>query len=78
VGGEHHGHYDYAHSSVPEIFLLFVASRTKRIRIGHGVTLTPHQFNHPIRIAVRVAMLELLSEGASIWARASRARVFSM
>ena len=31
---EHHGLREYAHSSAPEIFLSFVAARTKRIRIG--------------------------------------------
>jgi alkanesulfonate monooxygenase SsuD/methylene tetrahydromethanopterin reductase-like flavin-dependent oxidoreductase (luciferase family) len=64
---EHHGLYEYAHSSAPEIFLSFVAARTKRIRIGHGVTLTPHRFNHPIRIAERVATLDILSEGRVNW-----------
>jgi alkanesulfonate monooxygenase SsuD/methylene tetrahydromethanopterin reductase-like flavin-dependent oxidoreductase (luciferase family) len=64
---EHHGLYEYAHSSAPEIFLSFVAARTKRIRIGHGVTLTPQRFNHPVRIAERVATLDILSEGRVNW-----------
>ena len=59
---EHHGLYEYSHSSAPECLLSFVAARTKRIRIGHGVTLTPHRYNHPIRIAERVATLDILSE----------------
>ncbi len=42
---EHHGLYEYSHSSAPEIFLSFVAARTKRIRLGHGVTLTPYRYN---------------------------------
>ena len=37
--------------------------RTERIRIGHGVTLLPHSFNHPIRVAERVATLDILSKG---------------
>jgi alkanesulfonate monooxygenase SsuD/methylene tetrahydromethanopterin reductase-like flavin-dependent oxidoreductase (luciferase family) len=60
---EHHGLREYAHSSAPEIFLSFVAARTKRIRIGHGVTLLPGRYNHPIRVAERIATLDILSEG---------------
>ena len=60
---EHHGLREYAHSSAPEIFLSFVAARTKRIRIGHGVTLLPSRYNHPIRVAERIATLDILSEG---------------
>ena len=64
---EHHGLYEYSHSSAPEIFLSFVAARTKRIRIGHGVTLLPHRYNHPIRIAERIATLDILSGGRVNW-----------
>jgi alkanesulfonate monooxygenase SsuD/methylene tetrahydromethanopterin reductase-like flavin-dependent oxidoreductase (luciferase family) len=64
---EHHGLYEYSHSSSPEIFLSFVAARTKRIRLGHGVTLLPFRYNHPIRIAERIATLDILSEGRVNW-----------
>jgi alkanesulfonate monooxygenase SsuD/methylene tetrahydromethanopterin reductase-like flavin-dependent oxidoreductase (luciferase family) len=64
---EHHGLYEYSHSSAPEIFLAFVAARTKRIRLGHGVTLTPFRYNHPIRVAERIATLDILSEGRVSW-----------
>jgi alkanesulfonate monooxygenase SsuD/methylene tetrahydromethanopterin reductase-like flavin-dependent oxidoreductase (luciferase family) len=64
---EHHGLYEYSHSSAPEVFLSFVAARTSRIRLGHGVTLLPHRYNHPIRIAERVATLDLLSGGRVNW-----------
>ncbi|MCW7540232.1 LLM class flavin-dependent oxidoreductase [Aquabacterium sp. A7-Y] len=64
---EHHGLYEYAHSSAPEVYLAFVAARTRRIRLGHGVTLTPGRYNHPIRIAERVAALDVLSEGRVNW-----------
>jgi alkanesulfonate monooxygenase SsuD/methylene tetrahydromethanopterin reductase-like flavin-dependent oxidoreductase (luciferase family) len=60
---EHHGLQRYSHSSAPEIFLSFVAARTRRIRIGHGVTLLPFAYNHPIRVAERVATLDILSGG---------------
>lgn len=64
---EHHGLYEYSHSSAPEIFLSFVAARTERIRIGHGVTLLPHRYNHPIRVAERIATLDILSGGRVSW-----------
>ena len=64
---EHHGLFEYSHSSAPEIFLSFVAAKTKRIRVGHGVTLLPGRYNHPIRIAERIATLDILSEGRVNW-----------
>jgi alkanesulfonate monooxygenase SsuD/methylene tetrahydromethanopterin reductase-like flavin-dependent oxidoreductase (luciferase family) len=64
---EHHGLYEYSHSSAPEIFLSFVAAKTQRIRIGHGVTLLPFRYNHPIRIAERIATLDILSGGRVNW-----------
>jgi alkanesulfonate monooxygenase SsuD/methylene tetrahydromethanopterin reductase-like flavin-dependent oxidoreductase (luciferase family) len=67
---EHHGLYEYAHSSAPEIFLSFVAAKTKKITIGHGSTLLPKNFNHPIRIAERLATLDILSEGRVYWGAA--------
>lgn len=64
---EHHGLYEYSHSSAPETFLAYVAAKTKKIRLGHGITLSPGKFNHPIRIAERVATLDILSEGRVNW-----------
>src|SRR4029450_8225604 len=60
---EHHFLTEFAHSSAPEVFLAALSQRTKRIRLGHGVTLLPHRFNHPIRVAERVAALDILSNG---------------
>ena len=67
---EHHGLYEYSHSSAPEVFLAYVAACTKRIRIGHGCTLLPHRYNHPIRVAERIATLDILSEGRVNWGSA--------
>jgi alkanesulfonate monooxygenase SsuD/methylene tetrahydromethanopterin reductase-like flavin-dependent oxidoreductase (luciferase family) len=64
---EHHGLREYSHSSAPEVFLSFVAARTRRIRLGHGVTLLPFRYNHPLRIAERIATLDILSEGRVNW-----------
>lgn len=60
---EHHFLTEFAHSTAPEVFLSAVAQRTQRIRIGHGVVLLPYPFNHPIRVAERVAALDILSNG---------------
>ncbi|GAA3268353.1 LLM class flavin-dependent oxidoreductase [Streptomyces lavendulae] len=60
---EHHSLKWYAHLSAPEVFLSFVAARTHTIRIGHGVVCMPFNFNHPVRVAERAAMLDLLSGG---------------
>ncbi|MEU6882504.1 LLM class flavin-dependent oxidoreductase [Streptomyces sp. NPDC046712] len=60
---EHHSLKWYAHMSAPEVFLSYVAARTSRIRIGHGVVCMPFRFNHPARVAERAAMLDLLSGG---------------
>jgi alkanesulfonate monooxygenase SsuD/methylene tetrahydromethanopterin reductase-like flavin-dependent oxidoreductase (luciferase family) len=60
---EHHFLTEFAHSSAPEVFLGAVSQRTKNIRLGHGVTLLPHKFNHPIRVAERVAALDIVSNG---------------
>ncbi|HLX89598.1 MAG TPA: LLM class flavin-dependent oxidoreductase [Acidimicrobiales bacterium] len=60
---EHHFLEEYSHSSAPEVFLAAVSQRTKRIKLGHGIVQTPPPFNHPARIAERVAMIDHLSEG---------------
>jgi alkanesulfonate monooxygenase SsuD/methylene tetrahydromethanopterin reductase-like flavin-dependent oxidoreductase (luciferase family) len=64
---EHHGLLEYSHCSAPEVLLGFIAARTRRIRLGHGVTLTPHRYNHPIRVAERIATLDILSHGRVNW-----------
>ena len=64
---EHHGLFEYSHCSAPEVLLAFIAARTQRLRLGHAVTLTPHRYNHPIRVAERVAALDVLSEGRVNW-----------
>jgi alkanesulfonate monooxygenase SsuD/methylene tetrahydromethanopterin reductase-like flavin-dependent oxidoreductase (luciferase family) len=60
---EHTSLTQYAHMSVPETFLAFVAARTKRIGIGHGVVCLMPAMNHPIKVAERIAMLDVLSGG---------------
>ena len=58
---EHHFLEEYSHSPSPESFLAAAYQRTKNIRLGHGIfQLTT---NHPARVAERVAVLDLLSNG---------------
>src|SRR6202040_1670380 len=60
---EHHFLEEYSHSSAPEVFLAAVSQRTQHLRLGHGIVQTPPPFNHPARVAERVAMLDLVSDG---------------
>jgi alkanesulfonate monooxygenase SsuD/methylene tetrahydromethanopterin reductase-like flavin-dependent oxidoreductase (luciferase family) len=60
---EHHFLEEYCHCSAPEVFLAAASQRTKQIRLGHGIVLTPPSINHPARIAERIAMLDHISNG---------------
>jgi alkanesulfonate monooxygenase SsuD/methylene tetrahydromethanopterin reductase-like flavin-dependent oxidoreductase (luciferase family) len=60
---EHHFLEEYSHSSAPEVFLAAASQRTSRIRLGHGIVQLPPGFNHPARVAERIATLDLLSDG---------------
>jgi len=58
---EHHFLEEYSHSPAPEVFLGAASQRTRNIRLGHGILqLTT---SHPVRVAERVAVLDLLSNG---------------
>jgi alkanesulfonate monooxygenase SsuD/methylene tetrahydromethanopterin reductase-like flavin-dependent oxidoreductase (luciferase family) len=60
---EHTALTNYAQMSAPETFLAFVAGRTSRIHVGHGVVCLPPAMNHPVKVAERIATLDILSEG---------------
>jgi len=60
---EHHFLEEFSHCANPEILYGAIAARTKNIRIGYGVRLLPRPYNHPIRTAESVAVLDLLSNG---------------
>lgn len=60
---EHTSLTNYAHMSAPETFLAFIAGKTTRIGIGHGVVCLMPNMNHPIKIAERIATLDILSKG---------------
>jgi len=60
---EHHFLEEYSHSSAPEVFLAAASQRTENIRLGHGIVLMPPGYNHPARVAERIATLDLVSNG---------------
>jgi alkanesulfonate monooxygenase SsuD/methylene tetrahydromethanopterin reductase-like flavin-dependent oxidoreductase (luciferase family) len=60
---EHHFQVGFAHSSAPEVLYGAISQRTSKIRIGHAVVLLPFPYNHPVRVAERVATLDILSNG---------------
>jgi alkanesulfonate monooxygenase SsuD/methylene tetrahydromethanopterin reductase-like flavin-dependent oxidoreductase (luciferase family) len=60
---EHHFLEEYSHSPAPEVFLAACSQRTKNIRLGHGIVLMPPNYNHPARVAERIAALDLVSNG---------------
>jgi len=64
---EHHFLEEYSHSSAPEVFLAACSQRTRNIRLGHGVTLMAPNYNHPARVAERIATLDLVSDGRVEW-----------
>src|SRR5262245_23941292 len=47
---EHHFLDEYSHSSAPELVMAALSQRTKRMRLGHGIVLTPPGYNHPARV----------------------------
>jgi alkanesulfonate monooxygenase SsuD/methylene tetrahydromethanopterin reductase-like flavin-dependent oxidoreductase (luciferase family) len=60
---EHHFLKEYSHCSNPEVLYGAIAALTERIRLGYGVRLTPKPYNHPVRTAESVAVLDLISNG---------------
>ena len=60
---EHHFQPGFSHSSAPEVLFGALSQRTSVMRIGHGVVLLPTPYNHPVRVAERVATLDILSRG---------------
>ena len=75
---EHHFLEEYSHSSAPEVFLAACSQRTQRIRLGHGITLMPPNYNHPARVAERIATLDLVSNGRVEWGTGESATAVEM
>lgn len=64
---EHHFLDEYSHSPAPEVFLAACSQRTRRMRLGHGIVQMPPAYNHPARVAERIATLDLVSGGRVDW-----------
>ena len=60
---EHHGAPRFSYSAAPEMMLCAIAQHTERIHLGHSGVLAPFNINHPIRVAERVALVDILSKG---------------
>ena len=60
---EHHFLSEYSHCSNPEVLYGAIAARTENMRLGYGVRLMPAPYNHPVRTAESVAVLDLISNG---------------
>ena len=52
-----------ASTSAPEILYAYLAAVTTRIRFAHAIVLMPVRFNHPLRVAERLATLDIMSHG---------------
>jgi alkanesulfonate monooxygenase SsuD/methylene tetrahydromethanopterin reductase-like flavin-dependent oxidoreductase (luciferase family) len=64
---EHHFRTGLSHMPCNEVVLAALSQITKNIKLGFGVTLTPHEFIHPARVAEKVATVDLLSQGRVQW-----------
>jgi alkanesulfonate monooxygenase SsuD/methylene tetrahydromethanopterin reductase-like flavin-dependent oxidoreductase (luciferase family) len=60
---EHHFLSEFSHCSNPEVLYGAIAALTQRIRLGYGVRLMPQPYNHPVRTAESVAVLDIISGG---------------
>jgi probable F420-dependent oxidoreductase len=60
---EHHFLEEYSHCSNPEVLYGAIAAKTENIRLGYGVRLMPKPYNHPVRTAESVAVLDIISGG---------------
>ena len=64
---EHHFRENRSHMPCNEVVLGALSQITERIKLGFGVSLMPHEFIHPARVAEKVATVDLLSRGRAIW-----------
>ena len=52
-----------ATTSAPEVIYAYLMALTTRIRFAHAIVLMPTRFNHPLRVAERLATMDILSHG---------------
>ncbi|GEL17218.1 LLM class flavin-dependent oxidoreductase [Pseudonocardia asaccharolytica] len=65
-GSEQHGLSPIATTSAPDILYAYIAAQTSRINFMHQIVLLPHKINHPLRVAERIATLDIVSDGRAI------------
>jgi alkanesulfonate monooxygenase SsuD/methylene tetrahydromethanopterin reductase-like flavin-dependent oxidoreductase (luciferase family) len=64
---EHHFREGRSHSPAPEVIIGALSQCTEQINLGFGVTLMPHAFTPPMRVAEKVATADILSGGRVQW-----------
>ena len=64
---EHHFREGRSHCPAPEVLIGALSQITEQIRLGFGVTLMPHAFTPPMRVAEKVATADILSNGRVEW-----------
>ncbi|MCU1460533.1 MAG: Luciferase-like monooxygenase [Acidimicrobiales bacterium] len=64
---EHHFREGRSHSPAPEVIIGALTQCTQNLRLGFGVTLMPHAFTPPMRVAEKVATADILSNGRVEW-----------
>ena len=62
---EHHFLGDYCNAAAPDMLLAAMARETRRIGLGFGIIPLP--IHDPVRVAERLATLDLLSHGRVLW-----------
>jgi len=60
---EHHFLEEVSHAAASDMILAAMAEHTSTMRLGYGVALMSSPLNHPLRVAERVATLDILSNG---------------
>lgn len=64
---EHHFREGRSHCPAPEVVHGAFSQITEQIRLGFGVCLMPHEFTPPMRVAEKVATVDILSGGRVEW-----------
>ncbi len=62
---EHHFLGDYCNAAAPDMLLAAMARETHRLKLGFGIIPLP--IHDPVRVAERLATLDLLSAGRVLW-----------
>lgn len=62
---EHHFLGDYCNLAAPDMLLAAIARETSRLQLGFGVVPLP--IHDPVRVAERLATLDILSAGRVLW-----------